>query len=165
MLPVQSQEANMRSLQSLRNVRLHPFLEKPQQGRQTSKCARRKLINQGIFARCVPYVCKVSAGSCLKPLATSALELCDTSPAGVVAVELCPSRSKGNWEVFLQGIYSQRRKPTDTHEKMALLIHTPVPWCPPSLHLVRISFPTWTLDIEKDTTICFFIDPSIHVSI
>lgn len=44
-LLVQSQEANMRSLQSLRNVRLHPFLEKPQQGkrRQTSKCARRKL--------------------------------------------------------------------------------------------------------------------------
>lgn len=117
MLLVQSQEANMRSLQSLKNVRLHPFLEEPQRGkrRQTSKCARRKLINQDIFARCVAYVRKVSTGSCLKPLATSALELCDTSPAGVVAAELCLSRSKGNWEVFLQGIYRQRRKPTDTH--------------------------------------------------
>lgn len=70
---------------------------------------------QVVFSFLFFRLARVCVCGCVTPLATSGPELCDTRPAGAAAAELCPSRSEGNWVVFLQGIYSQRRKYSETH--------------------------------------------------
>lgn len=136
-------------------------------GRQTDRMCLKKPgeINQGVFHRCAlsvrasifffsfffPRFC---VGLCETPLTTSGPRLCDTRPAGAAAAELCPSRSEGNWVVFLLGIYSQRRKYTETRAADG------------SINTARISLvQPWST--EEETAILsfhLFTHSSIHMS-
>lgn len=139
-------------------------------GRQTDRMFWKKPgeINRGVFhllcflctrvSFLVFWLASVCVGVRCTPLATSAPELCDARPAGAAAPELCPSRSEGNWVVFLQGIYSQRRKHTET----------PAPDGSINMFHRENSLLMESLSIEEDTAVLsfhLFIHSSVHMSI